>query len=346
MTVIKFRQNKSNRICLTWHCIRTLVSILLGLTLGSVFYHTISFNNSLSPNDINQAPVLGGTSPSSSSSSSSSLVESFPESVVIEDPLFKNPFDYHVDEAPPLLTDKREAPQWTRMNDMERRIDGTIRRPLARQRKEKRRNELPLPGFQSQSESLTPPININDMNFLKRSSMEPLLPADTISENVSSGTLNRSDEVTGSIFDCEGEQGKCRYFYPSHFFIAPSNSTNTSSFSRGSQYGKGSKFYHLLDEMESLIQQRKLWLHMPYTGLWTMSFSDDKINPETNRPFQKQNVTFLHVHKTVSFLSLHLKMYCTFLSSSFLTVPSIFHFPRHFSNALFDVLPIREEQLL
>jgi hypothetical protein len=278
MTAVKLRQKKSDKIYFTWYCIRTLVSILLGLTLGSFFYHTATFNYNFRLDDSKEIPV-------GRNRSSSSVTNSLPESDAIEDPLFKNPFEYHADEAPQILS-KND-------NGQERRDEMLGRHHLPpRRKKEKKGKGMPLPDFRSRGGSDTLPI---DMSFLQRSSIASILPD---APNIG---LNQSDAVTGgSIFDCDVGQGKCRYFYPSHFFIDPSHINYTSNLSNSSQYAKGSKFYHLLEEMEKLIQQRELWLHMPYVGLWTMSFFNDKINPETNQNFQQQNVTFLHVHKTVS----------------------------------------------
>jgi len=282
MTVVKLRQKKSDKSCPTWHCMRTLVSILLGLTLGSFFYHAATFNYNFRQDDSKEIPVDRNTS-------SSSVTNSLAESDAIVDPLFKNPFEYHVDEAPQILSKNSNGQQ--RMDEM---LGRHHLPPPPRQRKEKKqRKGMPLPDFHSRGGPDILPIH---MSFLQRSSIASILPD---APNIVG--LSQSDEVTGgSIFDCDGGRGKCRYFYPSHFFIDPSHINSTSSFSNSSQYAKGSKFYHLLEEMEKLIQERKLWLHMPYVGLWTMSFFNDKINPETNQNFQQQNLTFLHVHKTVS----------------------------------------------
>lgn len=278
MTVVKLRQKKSDKCCLTWYRMHTLVWALLGLTLGSFFYHAATYNFDFRRIDSNEIPV-------DRNKSSSFLTKSLPESDVIEDPLFKNPFEYHADEAPQMLT---------KINNVQQRRGEMLRRQQLRprRRKEKKGVGMLFPDFPTPGGLNSLPV---DISFLKRSSIEAIMPdAPYIGHN-------QSDAGTdGSIFDCEGGQGLCRYFYPSHFFIDPSRIKSTSNFSKSSQYAKGSKFYHLLEEMETLIQERKLWLHMPYVGLWTMSFFNDKMNPETSQNFQQQNVTFLHVHKTVS----------------------------------------------
>jgi len=182
----------------------------------------------------------------------------------MEDPLFKSPY-----EIPSLKRSQRNI-------------------ELTRPRMRKKRPEEVILPLRAEGDT-DPPLQL--LSFLKRTPISASMTAFGSSEtNRSSSTI--TNPTTTSIFDCERENGKCRYFYPSHFFTDP-NVINSDT-----KHGKGSKFYYILEEMESLLQQRKLWIAMPYTGLWTMSFDQDQINPLTSQPFPQQNVTFLHVHKT------------------------------------------------
>lgn len=109
---------------------------------------------------------------------------------------------------------------------------------------------------------------------------------------------------SGNVFDCDDKvNGKCVYFYPSHFFMNDTIAVKIGeedglNFRKRDQYAKGSEYYYLLEQMEDLLKERKLYLNMPYIGLWTMTFTPDHINPVTKAPFPHQNVTFIHIHKT------------------------------------------------
>jgi hypothetical protein len=96
-------------------------------------------------------------------------------------------------------------------------------------------------------------------------------------------TLSRNSTGNDSIFNCDGRNGRCVYFYATKFFH-PDN-------------GIGKEYRCILEQIESLRKKRQLWPHMPRIGFPTFSFRENVINPMTNQPFQTHNVTFIHVHK-------------------------------------------------
>jgi hypothetical protein len=59
-----------------------------------------------------------------------------------------------------------------------------------------------------------------------------------------------------SIFNCDGPNGKCQYFYPANFFDA--------------QCGLAKKFHHMVITTEEKLRQRKLWLTGPQIGFHTL----------------------------------------------------------------------------
>jgi hypothetical protein len=95
--------------------------------------------------------------------------------------------------------------------------------------------------------------------------------------------LSRNNTGNDSIFNCDGRNGRCVYFYATKFFH-PDN-------------GIGKDYRYILEHIESLRRKRQLWPHMPRIGFPTFSFHENIINPMTNQPFHTHNVTFIHVHK-------------------------------------------------
>jgi hypothetical protein len=93
----------------------------------------------------------------------------------------------------------------------------------------------------------------------------------------------RNPKENNSVFNCGGINGRCVYFYATKFFH-PEN-------------GVGKEYRHILEHIESLRRQRQLWPKMPRIGFPTFSFNENVINPRTNQPFHRHNVTFIHVHK-------------------------------------------------
>lgn len=111
--------------------------------------------------------------------------------------------------------------------------------------------------------------------------------AQTIEPTALAGRRNEDNSRismgNGSIFNCDGTNGRCVYFYATKFFH-PEN-------------GIGKEYRYILEQIESLRQKRQLWANMPRIGFPTFSFYETALNPMTNQPFYRHNVTFIHVHK-------------------------------------------------
>ena len=103
-------------------------------------------------------------------------------------------------------------------------------------------------------------------------------------------TKNKNPDVnaTPSLFNCESQYGKCRYFYPSQF-LATDPETNSN--------GPGSDYYTIYERFMTLKEKGELWKNMPRVGSPTFSYNEERINPITGIPFCRHNVTFVHVHK-------------------------------------------------
>ena len=97
--------------------------------------------------------------------------------------------------------------------------------------------------------------------------------------NVQHPLISSSSDSISSLFHCDGEYGKCVYFYPSKFF------------------SKSSSFRYMYDEVIQLMTNHALWKDMPRVGSPTFSYDENMINPNTHKPYNRHNVTFIHVHK-------------------------------------------------
>ena len=147
-------------------------------------------------------------------------------------------------------------------------------------------NPLAKPGGGIRWPHTGPLANVETMyplgpDFEKELEQIPATPLNiSFLENVSAGhkiherhdSVEASEHESKSVFDCDSPYGRCVYWYPSHFF---SNSTvndvkaqdgEVAVFAPENQYGKGGRFYHILETMESLLRDHKLWINMPYIG--------------------------------------------------------------------------------
>jgi hypothetical protein len=87
-----------------------------------------------------------------------------------------------------------------------------------------------------------------------------------------------------SIFNCHSPYGKCVYFRPQHFF--------------DTKCGIGSKYSHLLDEMNTLRKGDALWPMQPPIPVCYLSLTKDVIFlSNSSSPQHPINLTFLHIHK-------------------------------------------------
>jgi len=100
------------------------------------------------------------------------------------------------------------------------------------------------------------------------------------------GDISPAEDVT-SVFNCNSEAGKCRWFYPAKFF--------------DSECGVGKEYYHLVEEIEKKRVKQKLWKGMPLIILPSASLNskmDDKNKVRNGVPFPQHNISMTHIHKT------------------------------------------------
>ena len=90
-----------------------------------------------------------------------------------------------------------------------------------------------------------------------------------------------------SVFNCGGSNGRCVYFYPTHFF--------------NPEVGEGKKYRYILERLDELRKRKELWRNMPRIGFPTFSYNEQVMNTMTNETFHRHNVTFIHVHKAGAF---------------------------------------------
>lgn len=102
--------------------------------------------------------------------------------------------------------------------------------------------------------------------------------------------IQQADQVPvtmeDSIFNCHSHNGKCKYFRPSHFFHH--------------KCGLGYKYFHLLQEMDSLREKKLLWPMQPPIPLCYLSLTPDMMylsDTTTTSPKHQINLTFIHIHK-------------------------------------------------
>jgi len=86
-----------------------------------------------------------------------------------------------------------------------------------------------------------------------------------------------------SVFNCGGPNGRCVYFYPTHFF--------------NPEVGEGKTFRYILEHIDELRKRNELWRNMPRIGFPTFSYNEQVTNTMTNETFHRHNVTLIHVHK-------------------------------------------------
>ena len=104
--------------------------------------------------------------------------------------------------------------------------------------------------------------------------------------NFDHGDISPAEDVT-SVFNCNSEAGKCRWFYPAKFFDR--------------ECGVGKEYYHLVEEIEKKRVSQKLWKGMPLIILPSASLNskmDDKNKVRNGVPFPQHNISMTHIHKT------------------------------------------------
>jgi len=125
-----------------------------------------------------------------------------------------------------------------------------------------------------------------------------------VSANVSV-TKTKTDGSSPSIFNCDGFNGLCKYFYPSYFFVPDTfQNNNLQQQLRGnespkqnkivSMNGGGSQFYEIYEELEDLRFNNSLWPQMPRIVLLEMT---TKHLNTRNAKLNHHKVSYLHVHK-------------------------------------------------
>lgn len=100
-------------------------------------------------------------------------------------------------------------------------------------------------------------------------------------------TIQHLDQIPltmeDSIFNCHSPHGKCIYFRPQQFF--------------DTLCGAGSKYSYLLDEMNSMRKENRLWPMQPPIPVCYLSLTKDMVFLSKDTPKYPINLAFLHLHK-------------------------------------------------
>lgn len=93
-------------------------------------------------------------------------------------------------------------------------------------------------------------------------------------------------EDVDSIFNCGGETGTCKWFYPAKFLDATC--------------GVGKEFISKVNKMKDLYEARELWLSgppivLPFAKIVPQSM---RPNPYSKKPWRQHTISMTHVHKT------------------------------------------------
>lgn len=135
-------------------------------------------------------------------------------------------------------------------------------------------------------------LNSNSQSFTTTTQKDHQLPS------VHKSFPKTENPGSQSIFNCNGESGKCKYFYPLQFF------SETSEDETGNELpaGDGVKYAYMYEHMRNLKEEGKLWVNMPRIVLLKLRLDEEKDQPpldtsNTKPIIHSRNVTFIHNHK-------------------------------------------------